>query len=60
MIKEILNWRIGEEYKGKRKKRDKLLYEEGEFDYGLSEYRVEDIESVEIIIYDKSKFKTMN
>lgn len=57
MIKELLGWRIGEEFKGKKKKRDKFLYEEGELSYGLSEYRVEDIESVEIILFEKSMFK---
>jgi membrane-associated protease RseP (regulator of RpoE activity) len=61
MLKEVVNWRIGEEYKGKRKKIDKFLFEKDETNYGLSEYRVEDIESVKIIIEPNLKvFKVRN
>ena len=53
MLKEVIEWRIGEEYKEKKKKTDKFLFEEGEKYYGLSEFRVEKIESIEITLRKK-------
>ncbi|MHA1883848.1 MAG: site-2 protease family protein [Promethearchaeota archaeon] len=55
LVKELINWGIGEEYMSVKKKKDKLYYKPDEKKYGLSEYRVEGINSVEIIIEDKSR-----
>jgi len=68
MAKEAINWIVGEDYSTTKTKKDKFRYEKEENEYGLSEYRVEEIESVRIymknketgnedeIILDKSKF----
>ncbi len=53
MVKEVIEWRIGEEYKEKKKKTDKFLFDENEKYYGLSEYRVEKIDSIKMTLRDK-------
>jgi len=53
MLKELVEWRIGEEYKEKKKKTEKFLYDEDEKFYGLSEFRVEKIDSIKIMLRDK-------
>ncbi|MHA2400820.1 MAG: site-2 protease family protein [Promethearchaeota archaeon] len=55
LVKELINWVVGEEYKSVKKKKDKLYFKLDEKNYGLSEYRVEWINSVEITIEDKSR-----
>ncbi|MHA1291618.1 MAG: site-2 protease family protein [Promethearchaeota archaeon] len=55
IMKEIIEWRVGEEYKTTKKKKDKFLYKKDEKDYGLSEYRVNKIETVNIILQEKQK-----
>ena len=51
VLKELINWGIGEgSYRSKKKKKDKLYFEKGAEKYGLSEYRVEKIDSVKIVI----------
>ena len=55
MVNELLNWRFGEEYKTKQKKKDKIKYKKDDPYLSLTEYRVEKIESVKIIIGDKKR-----
>jgi len=54
IVKELVNWGIGSEYKSKRKKKDKFMFKKDEEDYGLSEYRVEKIESIKIFMENRS------
>ena len=56
VVKELVNWGIGEEYKTKRKKKEKLMFKRKENNYGLSEYRVENVETVKIIMGSKSPY----
>ena len=56
VIKELVNWGIGEDYKTKRKKKEKLMFKRKENNYGLSEYRVENVETVKIIMGNKSPY----
>ena len=51
----MINWGIGEKYTKTKKKKDKILYKPGEKDYDLSEYRVEKINSIKIVIPEKLK-----
>ncbi|MFW9941177.1 MAG: site-2 protease family protein [Candidatus Thorarchaeota archaeon] len=55
MVKELINWGIGENYKTLKKKKDKFYYNREDNDYELSEYRVEKIDSIEIIMKDQSR-----
>ncbi|MFX1389669.1 MAG: site-2 protease family protein [Promethearchaeota archaeon] len=55
IVKELLNWGFGEEYTSTKKKTDKVPYNKDEKDINLSEYRVEKIESVKIIMGNKKK-----
>ncbi|TFG28476.1 MAG: hypothetical protein EU532_05115 [Promethearchaeota archaeon] len=55
IVKELINWGIGEKYVKTKKKRDNILYKPGEKDYNLSEYRVEKINSIKIVIPEKLK-----
>jgi len=56
VVKELINWGIGEDYKSFKKKKDKFIFKNDEKNYELSEYRVDKINSIEIIMDDKSKF----
>jgi len=56
VVKELINWGIGEDYKSFKKKKDKFIFKNDEKDYELSEYRVEKINSIEIVMDDESKF----
>ena len=56
VVKELVNWGIGEDYKTKRKKKEKLMFKRKENNYGLSEYRVENVETVTIIMGNKSPY----
>jgi membrane-associated protease RseP (regulator of RpoE activity) len=56
LVKELINWGIGEDYKSIKKKKDKFYFKNDEKDYELSEYRVDKINSIEIFMDDKSKF----
>ncbi|MHA2392971.1 MAG: site-2 protease family protein [Promethearchaeota archaeon] len=55
LVKELINWGIGEDYKSVKTKNDKFIFKTGENDYELSEYRVEKINSIKMIIEDQSK-----
>ncbi|NVM36554.1 MAG: site-2 protease family protein [Candidatus Lokiarchaeota archaeon] len=50
IVKELLNWGFGEDYKTTRKKTDKVSFKKDEMDLNLSEYRVEKVDSVKILI----------
>ncbi len=53
VAKELINWGIGEgSFKAKKKKKEKLYFEKAEAKYGLSEYRVNEIDSVKLVVND--------
>lgn len=54
-LKELVNWRFGENYQSKRKKKDRLIYKGTDTECKLSEYRVENVESVKILLKDAQK-----
>jgi len=54
-LKELVNWIFGENYKSKRKKKDRLIYKGIDTECKLTEYRVENIESVKILLKDSQK-----
>jgi len=56
IVKELINWGIGEDFKSKKKKKDKFYFKNDEKDYELSEYRVDKISSIEIVMDDQSDF----
>jgi membrane-associated protease RseP (regulator of RpoE activity) len=51
-VKELVNWIFGENYKSKKKKKDRLIYKGIDTECKLTEYRVEKIESVKIYLKD--------
>ena len=53
IVKELVNWGIGEDYKTLKKKRDTQILKRGERDLELSEYRVEKVDSVKFILEDQ-------
>ncbi|MFW9898188.1 MAG: site-2 protease family protein [Candidatus Thorarchaeota archaeon] len=57
MVKEMVNWGVGEEYKSKKEKKDKFIYKKEEKFYGLSEYRVDKIDSVKIFMQNQPKIE---
>ncbi len=57
MVKELINWGFGEEYKTTKKKKDKIKFNKDDVNLNLTEYRVEKVDSVKIIIEDKSTLK---
>jgi len=54
-LKELVNWKFGEDYKSKRKKKDRLIYKGTDTECKLTEYRVENVESVKILLKDAQK-----
>ncbi|MFX1376504.1 MAG: site-2 protease family protein [Promethearchaeota archaeon] len=55
VVKELINWGIGENYKSLKKKKEKFYFKKEEKYYELSEYRVEKIDSVKLIMRDRSR-----
>ncbi len=53
IVKELINSRVGSDFKEKKIKKDKLLFKKEEKIYTLIEYRVEKILSVKFVIKDK-------
>ena len=53
VIKEIINWGIGEDYKLIKKKKDKFLFRKDDPECDLSEYRVDNINYVKIFLEEK-------
>jgi len=55
IVKELVNWGIGEDFKAIKKKIDKSIYKKGEDEITLSEYRVEEVDYVKFILKDQLK-----
>ncbi|MFX1574658.1 MAG: site-2 protease family protein [Promethearchaeota archaeon] len=55
MVKELLNWGFGEKYNSLKKKTDKHYFKSENNYYELSEYRIEKIDTVKILIEDPTK-----
>ncbi|MEJ2249580.1 MAG: site-2 protease family protein [Candidatus Lokiarchaeota archaeon] len=53
MVKEVLDRLIGERYSSVKVKKDKFPFDKDDTEYGLTEYRVEEIESVKIFMKNK-------
>ncbi len=60
IVKELVNWGIGEDYKTLKKKRDTQILKRGERDLELSEYRVEKVDSVKFILEDQSNVQNQS
>ncbi len=56
LVKELINWGVGEDFKSIRKKKDIFLLKDEEKSYELSEYRVQKISSIKIILEEESKY----
>ncbi|MFX0074437.1 MAG: site-2 protease family protein [Candidatus Hermodarchaeota archaeon] len=54
-LKELVDWRFGVDYASKRKRRDRLIYKGEDTECKLTEYRVENVESVKIFLKDAPK-----
>ncbi|MFX1280325.1 MAG: site-2 protease family protein [Promethearchaeota archaeon] len=56
VVKELINWGFGENYSSSpKKKKEKFYFNKKEKFYALSEYRVESINSIKIVMKDKSR-----
>ena len=55
IVKELVNWGIGEDFKALKKKIDKSIYKKGEEEITLSEYRVEEVDYVKFVLRDQLK-----
>ena len=53
MIKELVNWGFGQNYKEKREKKEKFYFNKDEKDIDLSEYRVIKIKSIKILTEER-------
>ncbi|MFX0027911.1 MAG: site-2 protease family protein [Candidatus Hermodarchaeota archaeon] len=54
LVKELINWGIGENYSSSlKKKKDKFYFKKQEKLYELSEYRVEKVNSIKIVVKDQ-------
>jgi membrane-associated protease RseP (regulator of RpoE activity) len=49
-LKELIDWIFGDDYKSKKKKIDRLVYKGTDTECQLTEYRVENIEYVKILL----------
>ena len=54
-LKELIDWIFGEDYKSKKKKIDRLIYKGIDTECKLTEYRVENVEYVKILLKDDNK-----
>jgi len=54
-LKELIDWIFGEDYKSKKKKTDRLVYKGTDTDCKLTEYRVENVEYVKILLKEDNK-----
>ncbi len=55
IVKELVNWGIGDDFKAIKKKIDRAIYKKGEDEITLSEYRVEEVDYVKIVLKDQLK-----
>ena len=56
LVKELINWGVGEDYKSIRKKKDLFLLNDEDNSYELSEYRVQKINSIKILLEEESRY----
>ncbi|MFW9949425.1 MAG: hypothetical protein ACFFKA_04805, partial [Candidatus Thorarchaeota archaeon] len=54
LIKELINWGFGEDYTSVRKKKEKFYYKQSEPECELSEYHVEKIDKIDILLSESS------
>jgi hypothetical protein len=54
-LKELIDWIFGEDYKSKKKKIDRLIYKGTDTECKLTEYRVENVEYVKILLKGDNK-----
>ena len=57
IVKELINWGIGEDYKTIKEKTDRFLFKKNEKELPLREYRVENVDNIKIFIKDPSTLK---
>ncbi|MGV9199467.1 MAG: site-2 protease family protein, partial [Promethearchaeia archaeon] len=57
VLKEVINWGIGEEYEGTKTKKEKFLFEPDKKLYELSEYRVQGIKKAKLTIKSEDTSK---
>ena len=55
IVKELINWGIGEDFKTIKKKIDRAIYKKDEDEITLSEYRVEEVDYVKFVLRDQLK-----
>ncbi|MFO7796853.1 MAG: site-2 protease family protein [Promethearchaeati archaeon] len=55
VVKELINWGIGESYEEKRKKKDRFKFKLDDNEMELSEYRVDEIDSIKFIMEGEKK-----
>jgi len=60
IVKELVNWGIGEDYQSLKKKTDKFIYKKEEKEIPLSEYRVENIDYIKINLNYPEKMGEQN
>ncbi len=53
IVKELINSRVGSDFKEKKIKKEKFMFKKDEKIYTLTEYRVEKVLSVKIVVKDK-------
>ncbi|MHA1508103.1 MAG: site-2 protease family protein [Promethearchaeota archaeon] len=56
-LKELIDWIFGEDYKSKKKKIDRLIYKGTDTECKLTEYRVENVEYVKILLKEDNRSK---
>jgi membrane-associated protease RseP (regulator of RpoE activity) len=54
VIKELINWSIGDDYSTPRKKKERFIFKENEPECELSEYHVEKIDRVRILLDERT------
>ncbi|KKN16335.1 hypothetical protein LCGC14_0977010, partial [marine sediment metagenome] len=57
IVKELINWGIGEDYKTIKKKTDKFIFKKDDNYLALTEYRVEKIDNIKISIKSQSTLR---
>lgn len=57
IMKELLNWGFGEEYRITKKKKEKMRFKKDDNELNLSEYRVEKVEYVKILIENRDNIR---
>jgi len=60
IVKELFNWGFGEDYKRTRKKKEKIKFNKDDPYLNLSEYRIEKVDSVKVIIEDKKNVRNQS